>query len=183
LKFAVCRYGSAKSLNWEQINNEFGEAAGVFLLLVDLLLSIPAHSVECERGFSLLKVIKTDWRNRLTDDAVTDLMRISLDSADIKEFNPDPAIHLWQQAVVCGRGRRPSQKIWKKTKAKQIQSRNVSGSDTESDAVSEYSKSDQESSNESSNEDENHEMELNSTGLDLFNSDSSEESDFERFHI
>ncbi|CAB4013278.1 zinc finger 862-like [Paramuricea clavata] len=53
--------GSAKSLNWEQINNEFCETAGVFLLLVDLLLSIPAHSVECERGFSLLKVIKPDW--------------------------------------------------------------------------------------------------------------------------
>jgi hypothetical protein len=59
----------------------------------------------------------------------------------------------------------------------------VSECDTESDAVSEYSKSDQESSNESSNEDENNEMELNSTGLDLFNSESSEESDFEGFHI
>ena len=127
-----CRYGGAnigKSLNWEQINNEFGEIAGVFLLLVDLLLSIPAHSVECERRFSLLKLIKTDWRNRLTDDAVTDLMCISLDSADIKEFIPDPAIHLWQQSVACGRGQRPTQKSWKRTKVKQTQSRKVSGSD------------------------------------------------------
>ncbi|CAB4013277.1 Hypothetical predicted protein [Paramuricea clavata] len=110
-------------------------------------------------------------------------MHISLEAADTKDFNPDPAIHLWQQAMVCGRGQRPSQKIWKKTKAKQTQSRNESGSDTESDAVSEYSKSDQESSNDSSNEDEDHEMELNYTGLDLFNSESSEESDFEGFHI
>ena len=84
-----CRYGGTgiNKLNWEQINNEFGDSAGVFLLLVDLLLSIPAHSVECERGFSLLKIIKTDWRNRLVDDAVTDLIRITLDAAEIKEIN------------------------------------------------------------------------------------------------
>ena len=182
LLFINCRYGSAKSLNWEDINNEFGETAGVFLLLVDLLLSIPAHSVECERGFSLQKVVKTDWRNRLTDDAVTDLMRISLDSADIKQFNPDAAIHLWQQATACGRRRRPTQKIWRKTKAKHMQSRDDStDSEAESEAVSEYSES-----NSSNNAEELNEMELNSsgqTGCDLWNSESSEGSDFEGFHV
>ena len=61
-------------------------------------------------------------------------MRISLDSPEIKQFNPDPAIHLWQKAVVCGR--RPSQKIWKKTKNKEN-----SDDNTESDAVSECSTS------------------------------------------
>ena len=134
-----CRYGGTgiNKLNWEQINNEFGDSAGVFLLLVDLLLSIPAHSVECERGFSLLKIIKTDWRNRLVDDAVTDLIRITLDAAEIKEFNPDPAIHLWQQAVVRGRGRRPNQKIWKKTKARRHKpSASATDSDLESDSMS-----------------------------------------------
>ena len=112
------------------------------------------------------------------------LMHISLDSADIKEFNPDPAIHLWQQAVVCGRGRRPTQKIWKKVKAKET--RNESRSDVEYDEskYSEDSQSDPESSNEPSNSNEEyHEMEINSDGLDLFNSGSSEESDFEGFHI
>ena len=132
-----CRYGGTgiNKLNWEQINNEFGDSAGVFLLLVDLLLSIPGHSVECERGFSLLKIIKTDWRNRLVDDAVTDLICITLDAAEIKEFNPDPAIHLWQQAVV--RGRRPNQKIWKKTKARRHKpSASATDSDLESDSMS-----------------------------------------------
>ena len=116
-----CRYGGTgiNKLNWEQINNEFGDSAGVFLLLVDLLLSIPAHSVECERGFSLLKIIKTDWRNRLVDDAVTDLICITLDAAEIKEFNPDPAIHLWQQAVV--RSRRPNHENLKENQKLQLQ--------------------------------------------------------------
>ena len=72
-------------------------------MLVDLLLSIPAHSSECERGFSLMKLVKTDWRNCLTDDAVTDLIQINLHCADIKEFNPDQAIHRWNKASIRGR--------------------------------------------------------------------------------
>ena len=86
----------------------------------------------------MLKVIKTDWQNRLTDDAFTDFMHISLDSADLKEFNPDPAIHLWQQEQVCGQGQRPTQKIWKKVKAKETRNE----SDVEAD-VSEYSEGSQ----------------------------------------
>ena len=72
-------------------------------MLVDLLLSIPAHSSECERGFSLIKLVKTDWRNCLTDDALTDLIQINLHFADIKEFNPDQAIDLWNKASIRGR--------------------------------------------------------------------------------
>ena len=71
-------------------------------LLVDLLLSIPAHSSECERRFSLLKIIKSDWRNALTDETVTALIRIII-SPDIKGFKPDPIIHLWRNGVIRGR--------------------------------------------------------------------------------
>ena len=35
------------------------------LQLIDLVLSLPASSADCERGFSLAKVIKSDWRSRL----------------------------------------------------------------------------------------------------------------------
>lgn len=101
-----------KVLTWQDINIEFGTDAEHILLLVDLLLTIPAHSAECERGFSLLKTIKTDWRNKLTDEAVTDLMRITLESADIKSFNPDPAIHAWNNCSTTGR--RPNQRRWRK---------------------------------------------------------------------
>ena len=107
---------------------------------------MPVHSVECERVFSLLKVIKTDWRNRLLDTAVTDLIRISLDAADIKNFNPDPAIHLWQQAAI--RGRRLNQKIWKKTK----QSRHSGLTESDSDATSDISENRESDSEYSSNE-------------------------------
>ena len=56
-------------------------------------------------------------RNSLTEEALTDLIRINLHSADIKEYNPDPAIHLWNKAAI--RGQRPTQKTWWKLKRKQ----------------------------------------------------------------
>ena len=43
-----------------------------------------------------MKLVKTDWRNCLTDEAVSDVIRIILHSADIKEYNPDQAVHLWK---------------------------------------------------------------------------------------
>ena len=66
------------------------------LQLVDLLLCLPASSADCERGFSLAKVIKSDWRSRLRDTAVTNLMAIQLHSPDIMDFDPIPAIHRWK---------------------------------------------------------------------------------------
>ena len=66
------------------------------LQLVDLLLSLPASSADCERGFSLTKVIKSDWRTRLRDTMVTDLMTIQLHSPEIADFDPTPSILRWK---------------------------------------------------------------------------------------
>ena len=44
-----------------------------------------------------MKIIKTDWRSRLTDDSVSDLMTIKLDSPEVKDFDPQPAIDVWLQ--------------------------------------------------------------------------------------
>ena len=66
--------------------------------LVDLLLSLPASSADCERGFSLTKVIKSDWRSRLRNTMVTDLMTIQLHSPEIADFDPTmtPSILRWK---------------------------------------------------------------------------------------
>ncbi|XP_041375149.1 uncharacterized protein LOC121388014 [Gigantopelta aegis] len=52
-----------ETLSWSQINREFGSLCRNILSLVDLLLSLPATSVECERGFSAMRMVKDDWRN------------------------------------------------------------------------------------------------------------------------
>ena len=86
----------------------------------------------------MLKITKTDWRNCLTDEAVTALIRINLESADVKEFKPDPAIHLWNNADI--RGRQPNQNIWRKCK----NPKQVSGYSSDSE-VSDSASSDTES--------------------------------------
>ena len=73
------------------------------LQLVDLLLSLPASSADCESCFSLAKVINSDWRSRLRDTAVTNLMAIQLHSPDIMDFDPMPAINWWKGKCKCRR--------------------------------------------------------------------------------
>ncbi|KAG7177180.1 Zinc finger protein 862-like 1, partial [Homarus americanus] len=46
-------------------------------------------SADAERGFSQVKLIKTDWRSRLTDDHLTDLMVVQSQSESVGNFNPD----------------------------------------------------------------------------------------------
>ena len=50
----------------------------LILQLVKLILVIPIHTAECERGFSLMGNIKNDWRARLQSETVTNLMVIKL---------------------------------------------------------------------------------------------------------
>ncbi|KAG7167157.1 Zinc finger protein 862-like 4, partial [Homarus americanus] len=79
-------------LSWQQINLSYGERCASFFHLVDLQLSIPASSADAERGFSQVKLLKTDWRSRLTDDHLTDLMVVQLQTESVGNFNPDKAI-------------------------------------------------------------------------------------------
>ena len=85
------------NLTWAQVNLKYREKAPHALDLVDLILSLPASSAICERGFSLMKLIKTDYRNKLRCDTMTQLIRIKLHSQSIEEFDPSPAIHHWNQ--------------------------------------------------------------------------------------
>ena len=42
-----------------------------------------------------MKIIKTEYRNKLSSDALTEIMRIKFHSSEIGSFDPTPAIHLW----------------------------------------------------------------------------------------
>ncbi|PIK51679.1 putative sperm flagellar protein 2 [Apostichopus japonicus] len=108
---------------WDQVNNRFREDGPNLLFLVDLLLTIPSHSVECERGFSQMKRIKTGWRNRLFCSTLTSLLRILLESPRESEFDPLPAIHYWNSSA--RRARRAFQLRYG--------SRQLTSGDTESD--------------------------------------------------
>ena len=94
-------------LSWERVNNVFPEFINI-LQVMDLILTLPASSAEAERGFSHMKLIKSNIRSRLTTDSLRDLLRIKLESSDIKAFDPKEAVELWQSSsIVTGRNRRP----------------------------------------------------------------------------
>ena len=65
------------------------------LQLFDLVLTLPVTSTACERGFSHMKLIKTDIRNSLSENTLSNGIPIRLNSAPIDEFNPIPAIEYW----------------------------------------------------------------------------------------
>jgi hypothetical protein len=54
---------------------------------------VESKHADGERGFSVMKLVKSNWRSRLSGHAVTDLMRVSLQSADVPDFDPTPAIY------------------------------------------------------------------------------------------
>ena len=86
-------------LTWPQMHKWFKEEYANFLALMDLLLTLPSTSVVCERGFSQMKHIKTDWRNRLGSATLCDLLRIIMHAPDLDNFDPIDAIHLWYQGA------------------------------------------------------------------------------------
>ena len=53
--------------------------------LVQLLLTIPINSAACERGFSKMKIVKTDRRNRLSTEQLNSLMTVSLSNPLLKD--------------------------------------------------------------------------------------------------
>ncbi|KAJ7998145.1 hypothetical protein DPEC_G00219560 [Dallia pectoralis] len=82
-------------LTWPEINQRLGGQCPDFLQLVHVLLCIPASTADCERGFNLMKQVKSDWRSGLRPDTLS-----GLSSPDIEHFDPDSAIHLWHQASI-----------------------------------------------------------------------------------
>ena len=111
--------------------------------------------------------MKTDWRNCLTDEAVTDLIRIILHSADIKEYNPDQAVQHWRKASI--RGWQPNQKVWIKKKDSKGSQQNEM-EDLQSDLKDDNSSSDIPDSEQQESDD---------SFLAMFESDS--EDDFDGF--
>ncbi|XP_061167632.1 uncharacterized protein LOC133176530 [Saccostrea echinata] len=86
-------------INWQLINVKYREKIPNILDLFDLVLSLPASSSECERGFSVMKMTKTDYRNRLSSHTLSQLMVIKLHSPEIESFDPGPAIHAWNTGI------------------------------------------------------------------------------------
>ena len=99
-------YPTVKKLSWEEVNLSFGTQCPNVFGLIDLILTLPDSSADAERGFSHMKFVKSDWRSRLSDTYLSDLMTVLLDTPDVAQFGPSSAVKHWNHAGP--RSRRPN---------------------------------------------------------------------------
>ena len=77
------------------------------------LNTVPASNAQCERGFSQLKIVKSDWHSSLTVTAVTDILHIVLQTSNVGDYDPEDAILMWlkggkrSKKAIHGHGRHP----------------------------------------------------------------------------
>lgn len=115
LKTHLYETGEFWHKTWPEINRTLKHWCPDMLSLIDLILTLLASTADCERGFSKMKLAKTDWRSRLTTSSLCDLLVVQLSSPSIDDFDPNPAVQLWHQASICTRrpdfmeGRRSTQ--------------------------------------------------------------------------
>ncbi|XP_063733444.1 zinc finger protein 862-like [Eleginops maclovinus] len=85
------------SMSWPSVFELYKSTFPNILHVIDLVLSLPAATSEYERGFSQMKITKSQYRNRLKATTMTMLMTIQLHSEPTKDFDPSSAIHQWNQ--------------------------------------------------------------------------------------
>ena len=64
------------------------------LSLFDLILSIPATITACKEGFTHMKLVKSDRRTLIKEDALSNFLIIKLEGPSIQEFDPALVINL-----------------------------------------------------------------------------------------
>ncbi|KAL9972896.1 hypothetical protein ACROYT_G019284 [Oculina patagonica] len=76
------------------------------LMLVEITLILPLSTAFCERGFSVMGKIKSDWKSCLSVEVLHCLMRIRIEGTSVAEFNPQPGVQFWWDSGT--RMRRPT---------------------------------------------------------------------------
>ena len=80
LKAQLYRKAKWQDLTWTQIHGLYTSTCPNVLHLMDLLMTIPVANAECERGFSMMKVTKNEYRTRIRTPVLTDILRIQMSS-------------------------------------------------------------------------------------------------------
>ena len=72
---------------WPHLKNLKQDEAKDLFLLMELCLTCPYVNSVCESLISYLRMVKTDWRNRLNESNLTDLLRIKVTGPNLKKVN------------------------------------------------------------------------------------------------
>jgi len=60
-----------------------------------LIKTLPVSTAECERGFSLMNLICSDLRSRLTIQNISNLMFINVNGPPLSQWNPTDYVKSW----------------------------------------------------------------------------------------
>ena len=88
------------------LHQQFHSDCANILALMDLIMTMSPTTSEVERGFSQLKLIKTNLRSKMTQKTLSTCMAVKMLSKEIDQFDPTEAIHRWNAGSV--RQRRPT---------------------------------------------------------------------------
>ena len=82
---------------WQRVSQEDAgrDDYGNILKIVHLTSIYPLSNAACERGFSVMKRVKNDWRCSLNNEVLDQLLRISLTGQQLDAFDPTPAVRRW----------------------------------------------------------------------------------------
>lgn len=67
-------------------------------MIAEILLVFPMSTSCCERGFSCMKRIKSDWRGSLSNQMLNSLLRISLHGPEVEDYNAEQTVEKWWQS-------------------------------------------------------------------------------------
>ncbi|KAK3095607.1 hypothetical protein FSP39_016615, partial [Pinctada imbricata] len=76
-------------LTWQTVSRKYNEKYPYILKLIYLMLTLPSSSSKCERGFSLMKKMKTHSRSCLSEQAMCDNLVIQMESDPIERYIVD----------------------------------------------------------------------------------------------
>lgn len=80
---------------WKLFNSAYSKKWKNILSLVELIVCLPMSNGHVECAFSSLKLVKTNLRNKLSENHLDDLLRIAVDSPPLSQWDASGAIQLW----------------------------------------------------------------------------------------
>ncbi|KAL5019991.1 hypothetical protein ScPMuIL_002883 [Solemya velum] len=101
LKLHVSRNGHFRAVHplgvWQRISQEDAGRNDYrnILTVIHITSLFPLFNASCERSFSTMKRIKSDWRCRLTTETLDRLIGISISGPKLNQFDPKPAVRRW----------------------------------------------------------------------------------------
>ena len=131
---------------WTSIlcDEELADRFQQVLQVIRILLVLPVHTANVERGFSQVNVIKTEKRTRLQRESLSSLLTVKLSKLTFQDYDPMGAIVKWSPLDLPDKKRRrPDTKPYgKRKKVEHVPQGPSSGPQSQSDSEHELAQDD-----------------------------------------